>query len=114
IHSRQQTLDRQVGDRGESLSGGQRQRLVLARAVLADPAILILDEATSALDMEGEMTVQRSVLDFMQGRTCFIITHHINMLRVTDRVVVIGEGKVVQNGTFDELQGITGGALRTL
>jgi ABC-type multidrug transport system fused ATPase/permease subunit len=94
----------EVGEQGVSLSGGQRQRLILARALLADPKILIMDESTSALDINMELAVQESVLKAMKGKTVICITHHINILRHADRVVVLNNGTVVDQGTYEELR----------
>lgn len=92
-----------IGERGASLSGGQRQRLSLARALYHDPAILILDEATSALDPESEQLVQQAIQRLMKSRTTFIIAHRLSTIRHVDRILVLSEGRIVEDGTHEEL-----------
>ena len=92
-----------VGERGVKLSGGQRQRVAIARALLNDPRILILDEATSSLDSESEATVQEALDRLMEGRTTLVIAHRLSTVRDADRLAVIDEGRIVQEGNHDEL-----------
>lgn len=92
-----------VGERGSSLSGGQRQRIAIARALIADPRILIFDEATSALDYESERVIQGNMTRISNGRTVLIIAHRLSTLRIVDRVVTIERGRLIEDGTHDEL-----------
>ena len=96
-------LDTMVGERGIKLSGGQRQRVAIARAILKDPAILILDEATSSLDAESESLVQEALDELMKGRTTLIIAHRLATIRKVDRIYVLSEGKIVEEGSHQEL-----------
>ena len=92
-----------IGERGSTLSGGQRQRIAIARALIANPRILIFDEATSALDYESERIVQQSMAQIVTGRTVFIIAHRLSTLRIANRIVTIERGRLVEDGTHDEL-----------
>ena len=92
-----------IGDRGAKLSGGQRQRLSIARAVLKNPEFLILDEATSALDTESEQLVQQALTRMLQGRTSVVIAHRLSTIHHADKIIVIDEGRIAEQGTHDEL-----------
>lgn len=96
-------LDAQVGERGVKLSGGQRQRIAIARVLLKDAPILILDEATSALDSEVEAAIQQSLYQLMQGKTVIAIAHRLSTIAAMDRLIVIDEGEIVEQGTHQEL-----------
>ena len=96
-------LDTLIGERGVKLSGGQRQRIAIARAVLADPKILILDEATSNLDTESEALIQKSLATLTEGRTTFVIAHRLSTIRKADQILVIENGQIAEEGTHDEL-----------
>jgi subfamily B ATP-binding cassette protein MsbA len=92
-----------VGDNGNRLSGGQRQRLAIARAIYKNAPILILDEATSALDSESERQVQDALERLMAGRTTLVIAHRLSTIEHADRIVVLEHGKIVENGSHEEL-----------
>jgi len=96
-------LDTLIGERGIKLSGGQRQRIAIARAVLADPRILILDEATSNLDTESEGLIQKSLSHLTLGRTTFVIAHRLSTIRRADQILVIEDGSIVEQGTHESL-----------
>jgi subfamily B ATP-binding cassette protein HlyB/CyaB len=105
--------DTMVGERGASLSSGQRQRIAIARALVTNPRILILDEATSALDYESERIIQDNMRKMSEGRTVLIIAHRLSTVRRADRIITIEDGRLIEDGSHDELIG-TGGRYASL
>ncbi|MEI7026589.1 ABC transporter ATP-binding protein [Paenibacillus sp. y28] len=102
------SYDAQVGERGVKLSGGQKQRLSIARALLCSPRIIILDEATSALDTESEHLIQEALSALLTGRTCIVIAHRLSTIQKADRIVVMEQGTVLEQGTHEQLLAING------
>ena len=101
-------LDTLIGERGVKLSGGQRQRLAIARAILANPKIIILDEATSNLDTESEALIQKSLGELVKNRTTIVIAHRLSTIRKADQILVVEAGRIVERGTHHELMANAG------
>ena len=106
--------DTMVGERGIKLSGGQRQRIAIARAILKDAPILVLDEATSALDSESESLIQDALNTLMSGRTSIVIAHRLSTVANMDRIIVLENGKIAEQGTHHELLEKPGGVYHNL
>lgn len=100
--------DTQVGQNGAKLSGGERQRIAIARAILSNAPILILDEATASIDPENELLIQRGLSNLIRGRTLLVIAHRLSTIRHADQIVVLDQGKIVEQGRHDELMALTG------
>ena len=92
-----------LGDRGVTLSGGERQRLAIARAILRNPPVMIMDEATSSLDTEAELKVQQALNNLMKDRTTLVIAHRLSTVRNADKIVVLDDGRIIEQGTHDAL-----------
>ena len=108
IEALPQGFDTVIGESGARLSGGQQQRLSIARALLKDAPILILDEATSSLDTESEREVQRALENLMQNRTTIVIAHRLSTIKNADRIIVLKEGRLVEEGTHSQLLALGG------
>ena len=96
-------LDTHIGEQGGRLSGGQRQRIAIARALIRNPRVIIFDEATSALDVVSEKLVQEAINQMIRGRTTFIVAHRLSTVRNADRVVVMSNGKIIEEGRYETL-----------
>jgi ABC-type multidrug transport system fused ATPase/permease subunit len=103
IEALPQGYDTEIGERGVKLSGGQKQRLALARAILADPRILILDEATSSVDAEAEYLIQQALESVLEGRTALVIAHRLSTIREADKIIALEEGQIVEVGDHWQL-----------
>ncbi|MCX4274443.1 MAG: ABC transporter transmembrane domain-containing protein [Candidatus Gastranaerophilales bacterium] len=114
LHTLENGVDTEIGERGTTLSGGQRQRVAIARAMIKDAPIIILDEATSALDNKSEAIVQKALENLMKDKTVFVIAHRLSTIKNADNILVINDGKLVEAGTHDELLKIESGHYKYL
>ena len=112
IEKLEKKYDSEIGEDGVTLSGGQRQRLSIARAIAKDSPILILDEATSALDSATEKLVQSAINKMQKGRTTIIIAHRLSTIKNADRIIVLKDGKIIEQGTHKELLEVSGEYLK--
>lgn len=103
ISSLKEGFDTLVGERGVKLSGGQRQRVAIARAILKNAPILVLDEATSALDSESEALIQKALKKLMEGRTSIVIAHRLSTIAKLDRIIVMEDGAIIEDGSHEQL-----------
>jgi ATP-binding cassette subfamily B protein len=103
-----------VGERGVKLSGGERQRVAIARAILKNAPILVLDEATSSLDSHSESLIQDALHKLIQGKTTIVIAHRLSTIREMDRIIVFDKGKIIEDGTHDDLANKDGGLYKKL
>ena len=103
-----QGLDAMIGEKGIKLSGGERQRLGIARAIFKEPELLLLDEATSHLDLESEEKIRDSLYSFFEHVTAIVIAHRLTTIKAMDRILVVEQGRIIESGTFAELQAIKG------
>ena len=103
-----------VGERGVKLSGGERQRVAIARAILKNSPILVLDEATSSLDSQSELLIQDALHKLIQGKTTIVIAHRLSTIREMDRIIVLQKGKIIEDGTHDDLINKEGGLYKKL
>ena len=108
IEKMEDGYDTNIGERGSLLSGGMAQRISIARALLKDAPILILDEATSALDTESERLVQEAINELMKNRTVLVIAHRLSTIANADEIIVLDEGRIIEQGSHDELMNIDG------
>ena len=107
-------IDTELSERGITLSGGQRQRVAIARAIIKNAPIIILDEATSALDNESEAIVQKALDNLIKNKTVFLIAHRFTTIKNANRIIVLNEGEIVEDGTHEELMNIENGHYKHL